>query len=91
MREIKTGMTAKSLAGHDKGQEYLVLRAEAPYVYLADGKRRTLERPKKKKQMHVQICYEIPEEIYRILEEKKPLSDQMIRSVLKDKKKKESK
>lgn len=58
MRPVQEGMFARSLAGHDKGKLYVIVRVEEPYVYLADGKIRPLERPKKKKLMHVQIDYQ---------------------------------
>ena len=32
-----TGMFATSLAGHDKGQIYVIIKEEGEYVYLADG------------------------------------------------------
>ena len=44
MEKICTGMTATSLAGHDRGKVYLIIHADAAYVYLADGKCRTLDR-----------------------------------------------
>ena len=56
MRPVQEGMFARSLAGHDKGKLYVIVRVEEPYVYLADGKIRPLERPKKL--MHVQIDYQ---------------------------------
>lgn len=49
------GMFAVSLAGHDKGQMYLVIREEGDMVYLVDGKIRKLENPKKKKKKHLQV------------------------------------
>lgn len=55
MREFETGMLAMSKAGHDKNQIYIISRVEDAYVYLVDGKIRTLDRPKKKKKKHIQI------------------------------------
>ena len=37
MREIRAYMFARSLAGHDKGKLYVVLRREGDYLYLTDG------------------------------------------------------
>lgn len=54
MEEVKTGMLAKSKAGHDKGQVYIIMDADDAYVYLADGRIRTLDRLKKKKRKHIQ-------------------------------------
>lgn len=57
MKPVREGMFARSLAGHDKGKLYVIVKTEEPYVWLADGKIRTLDRPKKKKLMHVQPDY----------------------------------
>ncbi len=43
----------RSLAGHDKGWLYLVLRVEAGFVWVADGKHHTLAQPKKKSLKHL--------------------------------------
>lgn len=57
MDRYSAGMLARSLAGHDTGKLYIILRSEGQYVYLADGKIRTVDRPKKKKKKHVQpVC-----------------------------------
>lgn len=50
-----TGMYAISLAGHDKGQMYVIIKEENEYVFLADGYIRTLGNPKKKKKKHIQL------------------------------------
>lgn len=50
-----TGMLAKSLAGHDKDQIFVIMSDESEYVYLADGKTRTICRMKKKKKKHIQL------------------------------------
>lgn len=49
------GMLARSAAGHDKGKVYVIIDADGAYVYLVDGKTRTLSGPKKKKYKHIQI------------------------------------
>lgn len=51
----ETGMLAKSKAGHDSGTVYVIIDTDESYVYLSDGKIRTLNRPKKKKKKHVQV------------------------------------
>lgn len=48
------GMLAFSKAGHDKQAVYMITGEEAEYVYLCDGKRRTMENPKKKNKKHIQ-------------------------------------
>ena len=59
MDRYKTGMLAVSKAGHDAGNIYVIIDADEAYVYLADGRIRTLDKPKKKKKKHIQlICRE---------------------------------
>ena len=41
------------LAGRDKGQLFFVIDTDDQFVYLADGKGRRLESPKRKKRRHV--------------------------------------
>ncbi|MBQ8230992.1 MAG: KOW domain-containing RNA-binding protein [Lachnospiraceae bacterium] len=50
-----TGKFAISRAGHDKGNVYVVVAADDKYVYLADGRLKTLAAPKKKNIRHIQI------------------------------------
>lgn len=50
-----TGFLAYSLAGHDKGKLYLIIEETGDLVYAVDGAVRTLDRPKKKNKMHMQI------------------------------------
>ena len=55
MERYETGMLAKSKAGHDKDHVYVIIDVDETYVYLVDGKIRTMDRPKKKKKKHLQI------------------------------------
>ena len=54
-----------SKAGRDKGQLFFVIDADEQYVYLADGKSRRLEKPKRKKRKHIE---QIPRTESRIAE-----------------------
>ncbi|WP_461809654.1 KOW domain-containing RNA-binding protein [Faecalimonas sp.] len=63
MERFEVGMLAKSKAGHDKENVYVLIDMDNSYVYLADGRIRTLEKPKKKKYKHVQIIREINKDI----------------------------
>lgn len=51
----EAGQIVKSLAGHDKDCIYMIVRAEGSFIWVADGKRRRLENPKRKNTAHVQI------------------------------------
>lgn len=52
----KAGWLAKSLAGHDKGQWYVIVRADETGIYVADGRLREAQNPKRKNPRHLQIC-----------------------------------
>ncbi len=56
-----TGMLATSKAGHDVGTVYVIIKEETEYIYLVDGKIRTLEKPKKKNKKHIQIIKKCPD------------------------------
>lgn len=55
MAEYQAGSLVRSLAGHDKGEIFLIIKEEADDVFLADGRNRTVAKPKRKKKKHVQI------------------------------------
>ena len=42
MQELKAGQIICSMAGHDKGQFYIIIGVENEYVFLVDGKYKTL-------------------------------------------------
>lgn len=49
-----TGRFAASRAGHDRGVLYVIVAEEEDFVYLADGRLRMPDRPKKKRKKHIQ-------------------------------------
>ena len=49
------GQVVYSKSGRDKRRPFIVVDSDEQYVYLVDGDLRKLEKPKKKKFMHVQI------------------------------------
>ena len=54
MLDIQFGQIVFSKQGRDKGNPMIVIEVQNDYVCLVDGKRRTLEKPKKKKIKHIQ-------------------------------------
>lgn len=52
---------ARAGAGHDKGTLYLVLERDGRTALLADGRRRKLDRPKRKNRKHVEF---LPDSFY---------------------------
>lgn len=55
MGNCEVGMLAKSKCGHDAGNVYVIIDVDETYVYLADGRIRTLDKLKKKKKKHIQL------------------------------------
>lgn len=63
--EIDKSSLVVSKAGRDQGQLFYVIDTDEQYVYLADGKSRRLEKPKRKKRKHVE---QVPRTESRIAE-----------------------
>ncbi len=83
-----TGFLASSKAGHDKDKIYVIIKEDSEYVWLADGKIKTLANPKKKRKKHIQVIkYFNNEEIKTLLSEGQKISDLEIVMVLKKYKK----
>jgi len=53
---ISAGMVVKSRAGKDKGGLYVVISmSDYPYVWIADGRKYNLDKPKKKNYRHLRV------------------------------------
>ncbi|MEJ8785569.1 KOW domain-containing RNA-binding protein [Peptoniphilus sp. EMRHCC_23] len=77
--DIKVGQVVISKAGRDKEGFFVVLEViDDRYLLLADGKRRTLDNPKRKKAMHLQKTHSLVD----LKPEDRPLNDSYIRKQL---------
>lgn len=47
------GMVVRSQAGHDQNRFYILVAISGEYGFIADGKRRKIEKPKKKNLRHL--------------------------------------
>ncbi|MBE6990387.1 MAG: hypothetical protein E7426_06550 [Ruminococcaceae bacterium] len=54
--DIAKSDIVKAIAGRDKGSYFFVLATEGDFLLLADGKRRRLENPKRKRCKHVALA-----------------------------------
>ena len=52
--DIMISDVVSSAAGRDQGKLFYVIDLDADYLILANGKDRTLDKPKRKKRKHVQ-------------------------------------
>ena len=50
---INIGDIIVSTAGHDRGEYYLVIECDKDFIYVANGRLKTLDKPKKKNIKHV--------------------------------------
>ncbi|MDY6351766.1 KOW domain-containing RNA-binding protein [Candidatus Weimeria sp. HCP3S3_B5] len=78
-----TLLMGRSLAGHDKGQLYVIVRSEKEFSFLANGVTKTIARPKKKKNIHLQLIRKIPAEVDEVLDGENDLTDLLIKRVIK--------
>ena len=53
--ELQVGMVVCAAAGKEKDNFYIVTGMDGRFVYLADGKHRTLEKPKRKNVRHIRL------------------------------------
>ena len=65
MEEIRPGMLAYSLAGHDKGSLYYIVKADEKFVWLSDGKLKDTASPKRKNRKHIQLTNEAVKRIIK--------------------------
>lgn len=82
MNEYTIGQVVFSKSGRDKGRPFIVTKIEAEYLYLVDGNLRRLEKPKRKKNIHVQKTHDVIDYIRMKLEEGVGLKDADIRKAL---------
>lgn len=77
------GKLAQSKSGHDKGSYYVIIKEEAADLYLADGRLKTVEKPKKKNKKHIQIIKKLPEEVTELLPQDGEFRNEEIKRALK--------
>lgn len=80
--EYVIGQLVFSKSGHDKGGLFIVVDIKDEYLYLADGKVRMIEKPKKKKVKHVQKVNYVSEEIKEKIQEESYLNNADLRKAI---------
>lgn len=79
--DIVTGSAVYSRAGRDKGDLFIVISCENGYVYMADGDKRKLHNPKKKKIKHLNRTNFVAEDLANAIKAG-AIEDYMIRKTL---------
>ena len=77
------GCFATSLAGHDHNNVYIIVDADDEYVYLADGKLKKVDNPKKKKLKHVQLIKRTDDTITGRINDNAALTNEDIKYAIK--------
>jgi hypothetical protein len=80
--DLKRGDTVRSLAGHDKGQLFCVIGTDGDFLWLADGKGRKLNAPKRKRRKHVQRLGPSDHPVLLRLQAGEPVGDNEVRKAL---------
>ena len=78
---IEAGRIVVSKAGRDQGRRFVVLEEiDRDFVLVADGKLRTMERPKKKRRKHLKPTLEFAEDAARRLRNGEKIPDHELRA-----------
>ncbi|MCI9082915.1 MAG: hypothetical protein HFI70_11610 [Lachnospiraceae bacterium] len=72
---------AISRSGHDKDNIYVIINEEANLVYLADGKLKPVEKPKRKNRKHIQIIKKLPKEITEVFTQENFRNEEVKRAI----------
>lgn len=82
--EVCAGSLVYSIAGRDRGGLFVVVEVLDGYCYLCDGKRRRVERPKKKKLKHVKPAGGTVDTLKNKLEKGESLTNAEIRRIIRN-------
>ncbi len=72
----------RSRSGHDKDQLFCVMAVEGSFVLLADGKRRRVEKPKRKNVKHVEGVGEFSHPTIEKVRAGQPVRNRELRAAL---------
>ena len=73
---------ARSKAGHDRNCVYVVISEDGEDVLVADGRRRCVANPKRKRRTHLQPIVHIPDEVSAIAADQHQFTDDWIKKVI---------
>ena len=72
---------AVSRSGHDKDSLYVIVKEEDNLVYLADGRLKPIEKPKRKNRKHIQIIKKLPKEITEVFTQENFRNEEIKRAI----------
>lgn len=80
--ELSIGQVVFSKRGRDKKHPFIVFEVEGDFLFLADGKTRPVEKPKKKKIKHVQPVNYIDEQLKEKIVNKQYINNSDVKKAL---------
>ena len=82
MQNVGKGFIVRTNFGHDKNEVFAIIAVDNNFIYLANGKNRSIEKPKKKNIKHIEVLGK-SEERSELLNSSK-LNNSHIIKILKD-------
>lgn len=80
---VRKGQLVRSRRGRDAGRWYLVVECSPDgFMYVADGVKRTMQRPKRKNPKHLLVYDVVAEHVGRSLEAGRKVSDEEVQHTL---------
>lgn len=80
-KRFEAGTFAISRAGHDAGQIFLILEERKEEVLIADGRTRTVEKPKRKKKKHLMPIKKTDSELIEKCREKSIRNEEIKKAI----------
>lgn len=79
---LSLGQLVRSKQGRDQGEFYLVYAVEGDFIWLVDGRKRTVEKPKKKNRRHLQHINKVAADLADMLINGQPATNEDIRKAM---------
>ncbi len=80
--EITRAHLVEATAGREKGKPFYVLDTDGEYLFLADGKSRRVEAPKRKKRKHVRFLAETEGRVAEKIRENERITNSELRKAI---------
>ncbi|GHV00873.1 hypothetical protein FACS1894211_09320 [Clostridia bacterium] len=80
---VELGRAAISRMGRDKGSLYIVCAVDGDFVLVADGSKRPLEKPKRKRIKHLKLLPDLSQTLSEKFREGKKVHDAELKSCIK--------
>lgn len=79
---LALGQLVRSKQGKDQGEFYLVYDMDGDTVWLIDGRKRSIDNPKKKNRRHLQHINKVAADLANMLEKGQPVTNEDVRKAI---------